>query len=212
MLIAGTNVIAVELHQQSPTSTDVSFDLELRATEAQAPTPTVSLTSPADRGVSNDPAVVLSAAVTAPAGARDATLFIGGPPQTVVLSGPAQVEDAQVTADTPTLADGNGLAINVDGQTPHAHGLLKFPSLVGALAGQVPAGAVITSAMLQLDCANSGQAMRLYRLTESWVEDQASWNERAIGSTWTSAGADGTGSNAGVAVTRRLHGDRPTPD
>ena len=58
LLVAGTNVIAVELHQQSPTSTDISFDLELRATEAQTPTPTVTLTSPADHGVSNDPAVV----------------------------------------------------------------------------------------------------------------------------------------------------------
>ena len=37
LLVAGTNVIAVEMHQQSPTSTDISFDLELRATEAQAP-------------------------------------------------------------------------------------------------------------------------------------------------------------------------------
>ena len=36
LLIAGTNVIAVEIHQQSPTSSDVSFDLELTATEAQA--------------------------------------------------------------------------------------------------------------------------------------------------------------------------------
>ena len=35
LLVAGTNVIAVEMHQQSPSSTDISFDLELRATEAQ---------------------------------------------------------------------------------------------------------------------------------------------------------------------------------
>ncbi len=32
VLVAGTNVIAVEIHQQSATSSDVSFDLELRAT------------------------------------------------------------------------------------------------------------------------------------------------------------------------------------
>ena len=30
LLVAGTNVIAVEIHQQSPTSTDISFDLELQ--------------------------------------------------------------------------------------------------------------------------------------------------------------------------------------
>ena len=104
LLVAGSNVIAVELHQQSPTSTDISFNLELRATEAQAPTPSVTLTSPADGGVSNDPAVALQATVTAPQGLASATLLIGGSPQTVVFSGPTQVEDAQITADTPTLA------------------------------------------------------------------------------------------------------------
>ena len=52
-LVAGTNVIAVEVHQQSPSSTDISFDLELRATEATAPAPTVTLMSPANSAVSN---------------------------------------------------------------------------------------------------------------------------------------------------------------
>ena len=31
-LVDGTNIIAVEIHQQSPSSSDISFDLELRAT------------------------------------------------------------------------------------------------------------------------------------------------------------------------------------
>ncbi len=201
LLVSGTNVIAVELHQQAPTSTDISFDLELRASAAATPTPTVSLTSPANHGVSNDATVSLNAAVTAPSGLESATLFVGGPPQTVVFSGPTQLEDAQITADTPTLANGSGPAINVDGQAPHAHGLLKFLSLIGSLSGQVPPGAIVTSAILQLDCTNAGQSMRLFRLTQNWVEDQATWSERSIGSAWGAAGADGLASNAGVAVT-----------
>ena len=44
----GNNVIAVEIHQQSATSTDVSFDLELRATEARPPLPSVTLVAPAN--------------------------------------------------------------------------------------------------------------------------------------------------------------------
>src|SRR5688572_6978419 len=52
-LVAGTNVIAVEVHQQSATSTDVSFNLELRGTEAQTQVPTVSLLSPSDHSVTN---------------------------------------------------------------------------------------------------------------------------------------------------------------
>jgi len=200
LLLAGTNVIAVELHQQSPTSSDISFDLELKATEAQAPAPIVSLTSPANHGVSNTRAVTFNASASATAGLTSATLYVGGAPRTAVFSGPTQVEDAQITADTPTIADGANVTINVDGQTPHAHALMKFPTLIGAGAGQVPAGAVVTSAVLQVNCTNSGNVMGVYRLTQSWVENEATWNERAIGLPWASPGADGAGSNAGVAL------------
>jgi VCBS repeat-containing protein len=199
-LVTGTNVIAVEVHQQSPTSTDVSFNLELRGAEAQAQVPAVSLLSPADHGVTNVANVTFTASAAASAGLSSATLFIGDAPKTAVFSGPGQIDDAQVVADTPTVSDGGALSLNVDGQTPHAHALMKFPSLVGASAGQVPAGAAITSATLQVNCTNAGQAMRLYRVTESWNETEATWNERSAGVPWTSPGADGAGSNAGVSV------------
>jgi hypothetical protein len=45
LLVNGTNVIAVEVHQQSATSSDVSFDLELRATPLPT-APSVTLLSP----------------------------------------------------------------------------------------------------------------------------------------------------------------------
>ena len=117
------------------------------------------------------------------------------------FSGPTQIEDAQITADAPTLADGSAIDLNVDGQAPHAHVLMKLPFLVGSANGQVPAGAVISSAFIQINCTNPGQAMSVYRLTQDWVEDEATWNERAAGVPWTVAGADGAGSNAGAAVT-----------
>ena len=142
LLVAGTNVIAVELHQQSPTSTDISFDLELTATRgAGAGADRHAHVRPRTRACPTRPTVTFSASVSAPAGLASATLYVGGAPQTVVFSGPPQVEDAQITADTPATPDGSGAAINVDGLTPHAHGLMKFPSLVGAGAGQVPPGA-----------------------------------------------------------------------
>jgi hypothetical protein len=199
-LVTGTNVIAVEVHQQSPTSTDVSFNLELRGTEAQTQVPTVSLLSPADHAVTNVASVTFAASSTASGGLSNATLFVGDPPRTALFSGPGQIEDAELIADTPTLADGGALSLNVDGQTPHAHAVMKFPSLIGAGAGQVPAGASITSATLQVNCTNPGQLMRLYRLTESWNENEATWNERSNGVPWTSPGGDGAGSNAGVSL------------
>jgi hypothetical protein len=200
LLASGTNVLAVEIHQQSATSSDISFDLELRATEALSPAPSVSLTSPTNPSVLNSTAVTFQASVSAPAGLTSAALYAGPPPQTAVFSGASQVQDAQITSGT-VVADGSGASINVDGVTPHAHGLMKFPTLIGAGAGRVPAGAIINSATLQLNCTNPGNPMRLYRLTEDWVEDQATWTARATGSSWTSPGADGAGSNAGVALT-----------
>ena len=113
---------------------------------------------------------------------------MGDPPQSAVFSGPSQVEDAQITADAPTTTNGSGASINVDGQTPHAHGLLKFPTLVGSGAGQVPAGAFISSAVLQVNCTNFGNMMRVYRLTQSWNENEATWNQRSTGVAWGVSG------------------------
>jgi hypothetical protein len=200
LLVAGTNVVAVEIHQQSPQSTDISFDLELTATAAVSSAPSVTLVSPANGSVVNSPAVTFTASASASAGLTSATLFVGDAPRTVQFTGPTRVQDAQLTADTPTVAAGAGLAINVDGQTPHAHGLLKFPTLIGTNTDQVPAGATISSAVLELSCTNAGQAMQIYRLTQDWVENEATWLERAAGVAWGAAGADGAASNAGVAT------------
>jgi hypothetical protein len=199
LLVAGTNVIAVEIHQQSAASSDVSFDLELRATEAALPGPAVTLNSPANHAVSNGTTVTFTATASAPDGLASASLVVAGPPLTVTFSGPTQIEDAQITADTPTASNGTGLSVNVDGASPHAHGLMRFPTLVGTGSGQVPPGAIITSASLQLNCTNAGSTMRVFRLIESWVESQATWNQRSTGVNWGSAGAEGTGSNSGVA-------------
>jgi hypothetical protein len=201
LLVAGTNVIAVEIHQQSPSSTDVSFDLELRAVDAQPPSPSVTLTAPANHAVLNSPGVTFTATVAAPAGLASATLYVGGPPRTVTFAGPAQIDDAEIVADTPTVASGSGGSLNVDGQTPHAHVLMRFPTLVGDGAGQIPAGATIASASLQLNCTDAGNLLRAYQLTQSWVEGQATWNERATGVPWASLGADGSGSNTAAPLT-----------
>jgi hypothetical protein len=201
LLVAGTNVVAVEVHQSSPSSSDVSFDLELRGAEVQAPGASVLLTAPANHSTTNTTAVTFSADVAAPDGLASATLFVGGPARTVVFSGAAQMEDAQITAETPAAADGNGPSLNVDRQTPHAHALLRVPGLVGGGTGQVPAGATITSAVLRVNCTNAGSAMRIYRLTESWIEDQATWNQRATGTAWSVPGADGPASNSAAALT-----------
>jgi hypothetical protein len=56
-LQAGTNLLAVEIHQVNPTSTDVSFELELTAERISEP---VILAQPQDRSVSTNVTVVFS--------------------------------------------------------------------------------------------------------------------------------------------------------
>ncbi|MBN2505696.1 MAG: lamin tail domain-containing protein [Verrucomicrobia bacterium] len=61
LLAAGTNVVAVEMHQQSPTSSDLSFDFQLEAVFNNV-LPTVLLTSPPHQAVFDAPADVPLAA------------------------------------------------------------------------------------------------------------------------------------------------------
>jgi hypothetical protein len=62
LLISGDNLLAVEVHQNAATSSDISFDLELAANVTFEP-PTVNITSPSDGAVIGSPTVVLTTAV-----------------------------------------------------------------------------------------------------------------------------------------------------
>ncbi len=108
--------------------------------------------------------------------------------------------DTEISADTPTTNYGNGTSINIDGQTPHAHALIKFPNIIGSDVGQIPANAEIVSATLTAECTNIGSTMSAYLLNENWVEGEATWNNRTSGQPWSNPGADGTTSRSGPAV------------
>jgi len=200
LLVAGTNVIAIELHQQSAASSDISLDVELLAAETVQPGPSVTLQTPPDQDLSNQTTVTFTGTASAPAGLSSATLLVGDPPVTTVFAGPAQIVDTQLTAGTPSTPAGSAVAITVDGQSPHAHGLISAPALIGVGSGQVPSGAFIASATLSLNCTNAGNQLAIFRLTQDWTESEATWNSRSSGMPWTVPGADGPGSNAGVAL------------
>jgi alkaline phosphatase len=163
---------------------------------------TITLDSPSDESVLRDTQVSFTCSAASDHQLIDATLYLGqtsGTSSTVTFSGPADTDDAQISADSPNTNYGAVTPINVDGATPHAHAVIKFPNIFGSGTGQVPLGAVITSATLKVNCTNTGNIMKLYRLTEDWVESQATWNNRSSGTPWTGAGAQ-SGSNAGVAI------------
>lgn len=79
LLRAGTNLVAVEVHQQSVTSSDISFDLELTGTFLNSP-PLVTLVDPAPDATFTAPLTLpLSAAVTDPDGeVRLVEFFVNG--------------------------------------------------------------------------------------------------------------------------------------
>jgi len=199
LLVSGTNVVAVEVHQCHATSSDVSFNLELAGVPA---IPTVALTSPADQSVVNHTEVSFTCSATDDVDLADATLYVGTAPQTVTFSGSADTDDSQISADQPDVNFGSEISINVDGANPHAHGVIKFPDMFGDGPGQVPLGSTIVSASatLEVNCTNAGNPIELYRLIEDWNEGEVTWNERASDVPWTNAGADGIGSHAGVAL------------
>jgi hypothetical protein len=200
LLVGGVNVVAVEVHQSQRTSSDLSFDLRLEGIVPPPPLPAVSLVSPADGATVNDTTVSFDCAASDPLGLLDATLYTGGAPRIVTFSGPGQSEDAEISAATPGSNLGGALLVRVDGQSPHAHTLLRFPGLIGSGPGQVPPGARVIAAELLVSCSNPGDLLRVYRLTEDWVEGQATWNERSAGVPWTDVGADGPQSHGGVFV------------
>jgi hypothetical protein len=55
LLVAGNNVVAVEIHQATPQSTDISFELELTGSTVNNP-PSVSINSPANNSAFTAPA------------------------------------------------------------------------------------------------------------------------------------------------------------
>ena len=77
LLVTGQNIVAVEIHQDDPDSSDISFDLEL--TDGNSDAPSVSITSPANNAVLAGPRdVSISVSATDPNGAvTNVQLFAG---------------------------------------------------------------------------------------------------------------------------------------
>jgi hypothetical protein len=80
-LVAGPNVLAVEIHQQSSGSTDISFALELQGNTGPFSNnlPSIVLTGPADQSIYTEPAIItLNAAGSDSDGSIDKVEFFQG--------------------------------------------------------------------------------------------------------------------------------------
>lgn len=81
--------------------------------------------------------------------------------------------DTFLQQNTPTANNGNATSLNIDGDDPGGTGLdvqalLRFDNLFGTGAGQIPAGATLHSATLQLQVTNAGSSLNLHRMVANW--------------------------------------------
>jgi hypothetical protein len=114
-LVRGVNVIAVEIHQQAPTSSDISFNLELTGLPAliRNQSPLVHLTAPTNREPFVAPATLtLAAAATDPDGAvTNVEFFVDGQ-----KLGEATEEPYEFIWQNPTLGEHVLNAVATDDQ------------------------------------------------------------------------------------------------
>jgi len=124
----------------------------------------------------------------------------GGTPITPATVTFLLTKDAFIRDTSPTTNFGNnenlkiGVGVNTPGTVdrPVLHFDLSQPSVEGTT---IPSGATMTAASIAFTTLNPtvGGAAKARRLTQAaWVELQATWNNYATGTPWTTAGGDYT--------------------
>jgi endonuclease/exonuclease/phosphatase family metal-dependent hydrolase len=88
--------------------------------------------------------------------------------------------------------------------------LLKFDT-----ENTIPKGSAVTSAILTITVksgsADASRTIAAYQTTQSWTEDQVTWNRRRSGDSWLAAGGD-YGSKLDQAVVSNVAGSKVTFD
>lgn len=95
-------------------------------------------------------------------------------------NGYAGTADTFLQQSSPATNNGAATELNVDSDEPggsdsDVQGLLVFRSLFGTGAGQIPYGAVLRSATLQLQVTNFGDSVNLHRMLKAWTPN-STWN------------------------------------
>ncbi len=88
--------------------------------------------------------------------------------------------DTSIARSKPAASRGSEAQLRVDRDDPGGSGqstqvLLRFDGIFGDAEGQVPPGAVIRGAWLDLDTDETGDGAALYRMMDGWT-DTAAWN------------------------------------
>jgi hypothetical protein len=100
-----------------------------------------------------------------------------------IYTGQADIELRQGAPDTAFPTGGaNGIFIDAvnTGATNARYALLRFDNIFGNNPGQIPTNAVVVSAELTLNIADSGDGSPLYRMMASW-DGNTTWNSAGNG-------------------------------
>jgi hypothetical protein len=112
---------------------------------------------------------------------------IGLPPEAVSKT-ITSVSGTLLRQSTPTTNYSTASLWTVDGDNPAGSGqkditILRFDSLVGPGAGQIPAGSVIYSAVLKLQTTDLGHSASFHKMLVPWTASTATWSSLTAGVT-----------------------------
>lgn len=90
--------------------------------------------------------------------------------------------DAEIRSDEPTIDHSVDVGLRVDGDLT-GQALIRFENLFGNGPGQIPTGATINTAELQVDVVNpseAGAVVSFHRMLQAW-NDTATWSSMGSG-------------------------------
>lgn len=93
----------------------------------------------------------------------------------------SETDDTYIASGAPDTNYGTQARFETDAQgcvtrSGICKGLLRFPDFIGPNAGQVPPGAAVVSAFLEITVSDGGGTQNAYRLAADWDEATATWN------------------------------------
>jgi PKD repeat protein len=125
-------------------------------------------------------------------------ISVSGPPTSATLqqglNGYTGTIDAKIRAQAATTNYANA-ELSVSHEAQNHSSLIRF-AIFQSEGGPVPNGATITAATLSLyKYGGPSAVIKASRLLKNWNEAQVTWNLAATGTSWTTAGANGSGSD-----------------
>lgn len=102
-------------------------------------------------------------------------------------NGYSGTQDTELRQDASASNFGNAVSVTIDGddnlQSPldDTHALFRFDNIFGAGLGQIPNGATINSAHLQLFMDSGGDSVHMLQMLTDWNQTTATWDSLGNG-------------------------------